>query len=269
MVIHITTINDFSTITIGGQILFFTGLNKVGISYIKNLKFEEGNVATKWSPAPEDTVADIANLQTQIDGKIETYSQTTDPSTSWTTTELKTQHTGDLWYNSSTKKTQRWSGTAWVNLENAEAQAASTLASKKAQVFTSTPTIPYYKGDLWITALNKTGVVKTCQTTRTSGSYTASDWVEGLKYTDDTAVNNLEIGGRNLVLSSNTEITSKNQITTYDLSEYGVANLTPGTKLTVSLEIKADVSQDIIDAYIRSSDSNVMSDEFNITTPDT
>ena len=82
------------------------------------------------------------------------------------------------------------------------------------------------------------------------------------------AIDNLEIGGRNLVLSSNTEVTSKNTISTYDLSEYGVTNLTPGTKLIISLEIKADVSQDIIDAYIRSSDSQVMSDEFNITTPD-
>ena len=84
-----------------------------------------------------------------------------------------------------------------------------------------------------------------------------------------SAIDNLEIGGRNLVLNSNTEITSKNTITTYDLSEYGVTNLTPGTKLIISLEIKADVSQDIVDAYIRSSDSNIMSDEFNITTPDT
>lgn len=171
----------------------------VGTYYIRKIKLEKGNKATDWTPAPEDFVEDIANLQTQVDGKIETFSQTTDPSTAWTTIALKNQHTGDLWYNSSTKKTQRWSGTAWVNLENAEAQAASNLASKKAQVFTSTPTIPYYKGDLWVTALDKTGIVKTCQTTRTSGSYTASDWVEGLKYTDDTAVNNLQIGARNLL----------------------------------------------------------------------
>lgn len=87
-------------------------------------------------------------------------------------------------------------------MESAEAQAANSLASKKAQIFTSQPEVPYYKGDLWITALDKTGVVKTCKTTRTSGSYTASDWVESLKYTDDTTVNNLTIGGRNLLLNS-------------------------------------------------------------------
>ena len=142
------------------------------------------------------------DLQEQLDGKIQSYSQNTDPSVAWTTIDIKNQHTGDIWYNPDTKKTQRWSGASWVNLENAEAQAAATLAGKKAQVFTSQPTIPYYKGDLWITALNKTGVVKTCQTSRTSGSYTASDWVEGLKYTDDTTVNNLTIGARNILYNS-------------------------------------------------------------------
>jgi hypothetical protein len=159
--------------------------------YLTDFKLEKGNKATDWSPAPEDTVTELANLQEQVDGKVQTYNQTTDPSTEWTTSELKNVHTGDLWYNSSTKKTQMWSGTAWTNIENAEAQAANALASKKAQVFTSTPTVPYYKGDLWVTALNKTGIVKTCTTTRTSGSYTASEWVEGLKYTDDTTANNI------------------------------------------------------------------------------
>ncbi|MBQ9731087.1 MAG: hypothetical protein IJV94_03020 [Bacilli bacterium] len=73
---------------------------------IKNVKVEIGNKATDWSPAPEDFVADIADLQTQVDGKIQTYNQTTDPSLDWTTADLKTKHTGDLWYDDSTKKTQ-------------------------------------------------------------------------------------------------------------------------------------------------------------------
>ena len=180
--------------------------------YISSIQIEKGNRPTDWNAAPEDTTSYIdnlvADLQDQVDGKIQTYSQTTDPSTNWSAEE-KIKHTGDLWYSSSTKITKRWSGSTWTNIENAEAEAAATLASSKAQIFTSTPTIPYYKGDLWITALNKTGVVKTCQTTRTTGSYTASDWVEGLKYTDDTLatqvqtnLNNLEVGGRNLLIGS-------------------------------------------------------------------
>lgn len=131
----------------------------------------------------------ISGLEEQIDGKIETYSQNTDPSTSWTTTADKTKHTGDLWYNTSTKETKRWSGTAWVTLASGEAEAAMTLAQTKAQVFTAQPTIPYYKGDIWITSLTTGGVVKICETGRTTGSYSSSDWVASLKYTDDTLAN--------------------------------------------------------------------------------
>ena len=193
--------------------------NLTGDVTFSNLKIEVGNKETDWSVAPEDTTTYVDNLvsdlQTQVDGKIQTYSQTADPSSSWTSATKKQKHTGDLWYNPVVKITKRWSGSEWVNIDNAEAEAASVLASTKAQVFTGTPTVPYYKGDLWITALDKTGVVKTCKTTRTTGSYTSGDWVEGLKYTDDTIanqvktlaqtvqtdLNNLEIGGRNLILN--------------------------------------------------------------------
>jgi hypothetical protein len=67
-----------------------------GDLYFRDLKLEKGHVVTDWTPAPEDTITDLAGLQTQIDGKIQSYSQTSDPSSSWTTTELKTQHSGDL-----------------------------------------------------------------------------------------------------------------------------------------------------------------------------
>lgn len=67
----------------------------------------------------------------------------------------------------------------------------------KCQTFTSTPTVPYYVGDLWITNLTGTGVVKTCKTSRTTGSFTANEWVEGLKYTDDSLANNAYVEAKN------------------------------------------------------------------------
>ena len=36
-------------------------------------------------------------LQTQIDGKVETWAQSSNPAASWTTTALRTAHNGDLW----------------------------------------------------------------------------------------------------------------------------------------------------------------------------
>ena len=167
--------------------------NFKGDIYFRNIKIERGNKATDISPAPEDTEAYTDNLiydlQEQLDGKIQTYSQPIDPSTDWTATE-KANHEGDIWYNTDTKNTYRWSGTVWVLLQNAEAQSAKEIAQTKAQVFTGTPTTPYYIGDLWITALDGTGVVKTCITTRTTGNYISSDWAESLKYTDNTAITN-------------------------------------------------------------------------------
>ena len=128
------------------------------------------------------------DLQNQIDGKIETYNQATDPAASWTTAELKAKHTGDLWYNSKTEETMRWNGSAWSKLSDADAKAAKNLAVTKKRVFSVTPYPPYDKDDLWVQGTN--GDLMRCATSRQSGDYVASDWVKATKYTDDSAINN-------------------------------------------------------------------------------
>lgn len=130
----------------------------------------------------------IAELQSQIDGKIETYNQATDPSATWTTAELKAKHTGDLWYNSKTEETMRWNGSAWSKLSDADAKAAKNLAMTKKRVFSVTPYPPYDTDDLWVQGTN--GDLMRCVTSRQSGEYVASDWVKATKYTDDSAINN-------------------------------------------------------------------------------
>ncbi|MFA5394629.1 MAG: hypothetical protein WC346_01270 [Methanogenium sp.] len=54
------------------------------------------------------------------------------------------------------------------------------------QVFTSTPTTPYYVGDLW--AAGSSGDLKRCSTQRLSGAYVSGDWDLASKYTDDSGV---------------------------------------------------------------------------------
>ena len=54
----------------------------------------------------------------------------------------------------------------------------------KTQTFTSQPTVPYHVGDLWFNST--TSDIMTCTTSRTTGSFTASDWEKRNKYTDDT-----------------------------------------------------------------------------------
>lgn len=128
------------------------------------------------------------DLQNQIDGKIETYNQATDPSATWTTEELKQKHVGDLWYNSKEETTQRWNGASWSILSDAEAKAAKNLAITKKRVFSVTPYPPYDKDDLWVQGTN--GDLMRCVTSRQNGEYVASDWVKATKYTDDSAINN-------------------------------------------------------------------------------
>ena len=130
------------------------------------------------------------SLQNQLDGKIETYYQTTDPSKNWTSAE-KTKHKGDIWHDSLNNVTYRWSGTNWIKLTDADAETAKALANTKAKIFTTTPTPPYNKGDLWVQGSSGDGEIMKCNTARTTGSYIASDWVKASKYTDDTQANNV------------------------------------------------------------------------------
>ena len=161
-----------------------------------------------WTPAPEDindTISALGeDLQDQIDGKIESYNQTTNPADAWTTAAIKTQHTGDIWYNDSTKLTQRWSGTAWMPLKDADALAAQELAKQKKRVFTATPTTPYDVGDLWVQG--GTGDIMKCKTALASGSYNAAHWEKASKYTDDTTANQAV---------SNTVLTPADKISLY------------------------------------------------------
>ena len=128
------------------------------------------------------------DLQEQIDGKIESYNQTTDPSSDWTTDTLKAQHKGDLWYHPTDKVTKRWDGRKWTTLDNATAIAASELAKNKRRVFTTQPTPPYDIGDLW--CQGGSGDIMQCKTAKASGgAFANSDWQKASKYTDDSAFN--------------------------------------------------------------------------------
>lgn len=128
----------------------------------------------------------IANLSTQIDGKAETWRQSTDPAANWTTDELKAQHKGDLWNNTENQKTYIYNGSAWQEMTSTPPQAVFDAIDGKAQIFVKQPTTPYAVGDLWFDSTSAD--IMTCVTARESGSYVAGDWQKRNKYTDDSAV---------------------------------------------------------------------------------
>lgn len=139
----------------------------------------------------------IDTMTEQIDGKIETWFQTSDPASNWTTDAEKAKHVGDMWYNSSTKslscyrKTFRFvNGTAtvvyvWRTIEDKKAIDAYDAASKaqdtadgKRRVFVAQPYPPYDVGDLWVDGKE----LRRCITARASGSWNTNDWVVAVYY---------------------------------------------------------------------------------------
>jgi phage minor structural protein len=137
------------------------------------------------------------DLYQQIDGKIESYSQSTDPSAAWEQDIQKQQHIGDIWYNTDDETTKRWSGTAWEELRNGKAEAAAELAKAKCKVFINQPVPPYSICDLWVQG--DAGDIMISSVTRDTGSFVASDWRKASKYTEsafyflESNINHLEI----------------------------------------------------------------------------
>ena len=96
------------------------------------------------------------------------YEPTVDniPANTWNTNDLRSEHIGDIFYDIKNNHSYRWTGTAWVQIKDADfdkamkaakdaddkAGAAGDLADSKRRIFYSatTPTKPFDKGDLWI-----------------------------------------------------------------------------------------------------------------------
>lgn len=161
---------------------------------------------------------DIGNIQDQIDGKIETFRQETDPSKDWTTAEDKKKHIGDLWYNTATNETFMYNGAGWSPVAGTVPDEVWGKIDSKCQIFTAQPKPPYNKGDLWF--VGSSGDILTCTTARKDGeSYVETDWTKQNKYTDDTTANTI----KNSILKS-----------TYIDSQWVIAPNIKGGQLLIS-----------------------------------
>lgn len=146
---------------------------------------------------------DINNLQSQIDGQIETFFYDYEPTlqnipaSGWTTNEERKKHEGDLFYWKSKGYAYRFmqDGATWkwqlvqdtdITLALAAAEKAQDTADHKRRVFVVQPEPPYDIGDLWTQGSN--GDLMRCRVARASGSYDSSDWEKASKYTDDSSL---------------------------------------------------------------------------------
>ena len=200
-------------------------------AYVSEIQLVKGNKETTWEPAPEDAqnelkdaiaaeeearnaaLADVtkemSGLQKQIDGQIESWFESYDPTTindpakTWLDTNTEEAHMNDTFTNLETGASWRWgispqTGTyAWLPIADTatqkalqEAAKAQSTADGKSTTYLSKPT-SYSKGDLWILENDtahtggKKGDVLTANATRSS--YAAADWSKKVRYTDDTA----------------------------------------------------------------------------------
>jgi hypothetical protein len=147
---------------------------------------------------------DINNLQSQIDGQIETFFYDYEPTlqnipaSGWTTNEERKKHEGDLFYWKSKGYAYRFmqDGATWkwqlvqdtdITLALAAAEKAQDTADHKRRVFVVQPEPTYDIGDLWTQGSN--GDLMRCKVARASGSYSDEDWEKASKYTDDSTFN--------------------------------------------------------------------------------
>ena len=125
------------------------------------------------------------------------------PASGWTKDEMS-EHIGDIVYDIKNNHSYRWTGSAWVQIKDADfneamkaakaaddkAGAAGDLADSKRRIFYSdtTPTKPFDKGDLWIKQVK--GKTETWV-------YNGTDWVksEDKDLADFSAAINKELIG--------------------------------------------------------------------------
>lgn len=195
---------------------WFTGTDiKVCTTARESGNFDASDWGKKDNYTDDSTVNDfiqntydpkIEDIQTQIDGKIDTYFYDYEPTLSnvpasaWTTDELKTVHNGDLFFWKTKGYTYRFlkidSVWQWFRIKDSQidkamndASNAQDTADSKRRVFVTTPAPPYDVGDLW--TQGKSGDLMRCKVAKASGAFVTTDWEKAVKYTDDSAVDDL------------------------------------------------------------------------------
>ena len=204
----------------------------------------------------------IDNLTEQINENIIIYRgngvPTLDnyPANEWTTTELKDDHVGDLYYNTEDGKTYRFDKNgvifSWVeekpDLSEAIelAQNALNVANDKMQVFVTQPTPPYEVGDLWTDGDD----IFVCKTAKIEGqSFSQDDWENATNYAEQIDTTNVKLNetvsnldGTNSTIADLTTTLNNDYLTTEQINA-----IVEGQNSDIEA-IEGNISQIITDA---------------------
>ena len=223
----VSTKADGSTVTAINNKVGTLETNVNGISgKITNLEKTTTNLGNSVSGVQGEVgtlKSDVASLEVTTSGISQKVSNVE------TTTSSLTQQVTTAQNTANQAKTD--ASNANKNATNAmnKANSANSLADSKAKVFTTTPTVPYKIGDLWVQGTS--GDVMRCKTARTSGSYTASDWEKASKYTDDTKAN--AVDGKVTTLQGTVNSTSS-KVATLETNLEGITQRVSSTESTTS-----------------------------------
>lgn len=154
----------------------------------------------------------LTEITESIDKKAETWYQESDPAANWNEKSAneplldedgdhvvdengqdfatvwereKRLHNGDLWHNPATNEEYMYKDGNWVSMSIPD--EVFDMIDGKAQIFVNTPVPPYDIGDTWFTGSE----ILVCIAKRETGKYQKDDWEKRNKYTDNTAVDDL------------------------------------------------------------------------------
>lgn len=175
------------------------------------------------------TVGNIEDLQSQIDGKVTTWYYNGQPTLDNYPVNIweddKENHIGDLYYDKETGYCyifQKETDFSWKKIEDKDvieslaiANSAKDTADNKRQIFIKEPKTPYDTGDFWI----NNNEIFICQVTRKTGNFNSKDWINNLKYTDDTVAE--AVDGKLTVLSGTVTEITQNYVKYTDLATGG------------------------------------------------
>lgn len=187
--------------------------------------------STEYTDPVCSTVNDAYNdLTLKINGKIESYYQSTDPSTNWSTAAEKETHLGDIWYNTTNQKTfvyYKDSSTSPVTYkwqwQNVPIELIDSI-NGKATIYSGVIPTNYKTGDYWIIPTN-------CF----NNTYSIPE--ASLQIGNYTVGMNLKFGRYTLVVDA---VDSNNKITSYHVdvpehSNYSLADTITDEDLTLTI----------------------------------
>lgn len=230
---------------------------------ISNFKFEVGNVATKWTPAPED----VAAAQITADGAVTTITEVNQQVTTNKNdiSQLKIDKQSITADVSSLQETTSQLGQKVTTVEGTANTAKSTADSAITQIQTTSQQVTTNKNDIAQLKIDKNAITQQVGTIETNLT-TTNNTVAALR----TDVDNIDVGARNLVLDGATEVEATTSATAFtkvikQLTNYGKTVLgIVGTKATISFDAKANVDGvKMSGRYIRNSGGTIVCDVTN------